>query len=91
LKITKRQLKRIIREEKNKLLREQTIEQDAADYYAERPYGEPRPGPRSDADFDDLVEDLKNVLGGALSKGLAMGDAEDAWNEAVEYIKMISK
>jgi len=91
MKITKKQLRRIIKEEKRRILREQTIEQDAADYYAKHPYGEPRPGERSTADFNDLVEDLRNVLGEALSKGLGMGDAEDAWNEAIEYVKIINQ
>ena len=69
-KITNRQLKNIIKEEKVKL-QEAFLSTDSPEY--------------QDAVMD-LEDELKNAVARALEKGLIDDDLEDAWNDAKQYV-----
>ena len=96
MRITKRQLRRIIKEEKARL-REAVISG----------VGEVRPDQGIDPEDDelrkaaagltdddlyfgaisDLEEELKNAIAIAIDRGLIIDDIEDAWSEAKLYIE----
>ena len=72
MKITKRQLRRIIAEEKQKLTTEALS-----------------PGtPEYQGAVDDLYDSFRNAIARARDAGLLQDDVDDAYQEAVEYIRM---
>jgi hypothetical protein len=89
MKITKRQLKRIIKEEKAKLVREARYQDAPQKDNYEDPAGGMLPGQDElyYRALDDLQDELKNSIANALEKGLIIDDLEDAWEEAKLYIK----
>jgi len=83
MKITKRQLRRIIKEEKARL-REVGIDPENDELR------KAAAGLTDDAIYyealSDLEEELKNAIANALDKGLIIDDLEDAWTDAKTYI-----
>ena len=71
MKITQRQLKKIIKEEKLKL--------------HEGAYLSPQ-SPEYDEALMDLEDELKNAIARALEKGLIDDDLTDAWENAKQYV-----
>jgi len=75
MKITKRQLRRIIKEEKVKLVSEaaprKTIEYQGEEWFQA---------------FDELNEALVNLLANALDAGLLEDDLNDAWAATKTYV-----
>lgn len=73
MKITKRQLKRIIKEEKAKLISEQrpVLSTDSEEYM--------------DA-YEALFDELRNAFTVAMEAGLLEDDISDAINDAREYL-----
>ena len=78
MKITKRQLKRVIREEKSKLIKEQ----------GEQPVGDPGSTPSFQDALDDLDTDLRNAIHLAIDRGLILDDIMDALSLAEEFAEM---
>ena len=75
MKITKRQLRRIIKEEKAKILSEvsprKTIEYQGEEWIEA---------------FDELNEALVNLVANALDAGLLEDDVDDAWAATKTYV-----
>ena len=75
MRITKRQLRRIISEEKTKLLSEvtprKTIEYQSEEWIRA---------------FDELNEALVNLVANALDAGLLEDDVDDAWAATKTYV-----
>jgi len=86
MKITKRQLKRIIKEEKAKLTREARW-QDAPskDNYEDPEASGMLPGQDElyNRAIDDLEETLLNTLMTAVDKGLILDDLQDSWESVI--------
>jgi hypothetical protein len=84
MKITKQQLRRIIKEEQARLTlevptaEEERLRLDAAGQSEDHLYF---------SALSDLEEELKNSIANALEKGLIIDDLEDAWSEAKLYIE----
>ena len=70
MKITKRQLRRIVKEERAKLLKEALT--PGSDEYHEA--------------YDALFDELRNTFSVALDRGLIVDDINDAINDAKEYV-----
>ena len=83
MKVSKRQLKRIIREEKAKFLDEQLQSWDD-EPTAESPYAVPGTAGHTQA-MDDLEMELINALSRAMEEGLIIDDLNDAWQNAMAY------
>ena len=77
MKITKKQLKRVIREEKSKLIKEQHIDHHVSD----------ETGSFQNA-LDDLDMDLRNAIQLAIDRGLILDDITDALSLAEEFAEM---
>ena len=71
MKITKRQLRRIIKEEKAKLHEVEALSVDSEAYMVA---------------YEELFEELRNAFSGALQRGLIIDDIDDAISDAKEYI-----
>ena len=71
MKITKRQLRRIIKEEKTKLREVETLQVDSEAYMMA---------------YDELFDELRNAFSGALQKGLIVDDIDEAISDAKDYI-----
>lgn len=71
MKITKRQLRRIIKEEKASLQEAEALTPGTDEY---------------DVAYDMLFDELRNAFSNAMEKGLIVDDVEDAINDAKEYI-----
>ena len=71
MKITKRQLRRIIKEEKAKLQEVETLSPGSDEY---------------DEAYDALFDELRNTFSVALGKGLISDDIHDAISDALGYI-----
>ena len=76
MKITKRQLKRIIKEEKAKLHEVEALQVDSEAYMSA---------------YDELFDELRNAFSGALQKGLIIDDIDDAISDAKDYIGELSR
>jgi hypothetical protein len=93
MKITKRQLKRIIKEERAKLLKEargwgnETEITDDDIVRANQGFETLSPGSDEyDEAYDALFDELRNTFSGALDKGLISDDINDAIADALNYI-----
>ena len=71
MKITKRQLRKIIKEEKAKLHEAETLSVDSEAYMVA---------------YDELFDELRNAFSSALQKGLIIDDINDAISDAKDYI-----
>ena len=75
MKVTRRQLRRIIREEKANLMSEvgdrKTIEYQGEEWYQAS---------------DELMEALVNLVANALDAGLLEDDLDDAWSRTKTYV-----
>ena len=91
MKITKRQLKRIIKEEKAKLRRE-AIDPDLPMGNYEDPDGGMMPGQEElwMRANEDLTETFKNAIANAKEKGLLDDDINDAFQEALMYLEAMA-
>ena len=76
MKITKRQLKRIIKEEKAKLHEVEALQVDSEAYMSA---------------YDELFDELRNAFSGALQKGLIIDDIDDAISDAKDYIGELNR
>jgi hypothetical protein len=97
VKVSKRQLKRIIREEKRKLQEQgdKALKQYQAGWNAgedrdvhgdDSPYATPGTAGYGQA-MDDLEMELINALSRAMEEGLIVDDLNDAWARAMGYIE----
>jgi hypothetical protein len=91
MKITKRQLRRIIKEEKAKLRRE-AIDPDLPMSNYEDPDGGMMPGQEElwMRANEDLTETFKNAIANAKEKGLLDDDINDAFQEALMYLEAMA-
>ena len=90
MKISKRQLKRIIKQEKRKL------QEQGRDVHGtpigdpvhgdDSPYATPGTAGHGQA-MDDLEMELINALSRAMEEGLIVDDLNDAWSRAMSYIE----
>jgi len=75
MKITRRQLRRIIREEKRKLHEaRKTIEYQSDEWHNA---------------WDELNEGLVNLVAAALDAGLLKDDLDDAWSSTQDYVDIV--
>ena len=72
MKVSKRQLRRIIREEKGKLQELDQVEYQSDEWHQE---------------MDKLREGLVNVVSAAMDVGLLDDDLNDAWEDTKLYIR----
>ena len=95
MKITKRQLRKIIKEEKARLLNEQPDIPDVMGAMGDGKF-QPRkekhhPRVEIEEALFDLQEELQSMFSNAMDNGLDTHSIQDAIEGAFEYLKMIEK
>lgn len=92
MKITKRQLRKIIKEETVKLLKEAPrYGEDYADVDSQAPQFTLSPESREwAAAYDQLYDELRNAFAAAQEAGLIVDDIDNAIKDAKDYIHEIN-